>query len=261
MEKKLKNVKSILSDIDGTLYFKGAPIPGAIETVAKLKEAGIKLLFFTNTDSKTPEVIHKMLLEYGFYISEDEIYSPIIALKKFLSKHEGKSIFLVSTKDIEREFSKFNIIQGDQIPDYVIIADFRDNWDVNRLNQAFKFILKGAQLLGTQGNKYFLDNQGEAVIDTGSFIRMLADAANVPSKIFGKPSKEFFFQALNKLNLKPSECIVIGDDYESDIQGSINAGIKAVLVTTGKGADFKLLKKQKKNFLIIDSFKSILDYL
>jgi len=261
MEKKIKNIKGILSDIDGTLYFKNSPIPGAIEAVSKLKKAGIKLLFFTNTDSKTPKTIHNILLKYGFQISEDEIYSPIIALKKFLSKHQEKSIFLVTTKEIEREFSEFNIVLGDQTPDYVIIADFRDNWDVNRLNLAFKYILKGAQLLGTQGNRYFLDSQGEAVLDTGSFVKFLADAANVSSKIFGKPSIEFFFQALTKLNLKSNECLVIGDDYESDIQGALHTGIKAILVKTGKGANYKLSSKQKKSILIINSFKDILEYL
>ena len=261
MKKKLKNIKGILSDIDGTLYFKGSPIPGAIETVSTLRRKGIKLLLFTNTDSKTPKSIYKNLLEYGFNVKEDELFTPIIALKKFLSVHRQKKIFLVSTKEIENEFNEFSLVQGDEIPDYVIIADFRDNWDVFRLNRAFKYILKGAKLFGTQGNKYFLNQKGEPVIDTGSFVKMLADAANVPYKIFGKPSKEFFDQALSKLNLTSSDCIVIGDDFESDIQGANNVGIKSILVRTGKGAHYKPSKKKKKSFLIIDSFKSILDYL
>ena len=59
----MKSIKGILSDIDGTLYFKGKPIPGAIETIDKLHEEEIKLLFFTNTDSKTPSHIYKKLKE------------------------------------------------------------------------------------------------------------------------------------------------------------------------------------------------------
>ncbi|MFX1495499.1 MAG: HAD-IIA family hydrolase [Promethearchaeota archaeon] len=257
----LKKVKGLLSDIDGTLYFKGVPIPGAVETISKLRRKGIKLLFFTNTDSKTPKSIYRNLLEYGFNVKEEELFTPIIALKEFLSLHHQKKIFLVSTKEIEDEFSEFNLVQGDEIPDYVIIADFRDNWDVIRLNNAFKYILKGAELFGTQGNAYFLDNKGEPVIDTGSFVKMLADAADIPYKIFGKPSIEFFNQALNKLNLTSSDCIVVGDDYESDIQGANNVGIKSILVRTGKGVHYKPSKKKTKPFLIIDSFKSILDYL
>jgi ribonucleotide monophosphatase NagD (HAD superfamily) len=78
------SIKGVLSDIDGTLYFKGAPVPGAVEVVEMLREKGIKLLFFTNTDSKTPKNVYKSLIEYGFKVKESEIYTPIIALKEFL---------------------------------------------------------------------------------------------------------------------------------------------------------------------------------
>lgn len=53
--RNFKNIKGILTDIDGTFYFKGAPIKGAIETSLQLREIGLKLLFFTNTDSKSPK--------------------------------------------------------------------------------------------------------------------------------------------------------------------------------------------------------------
>ncbi|GAG60311.1 unnamed protein product, partial [marine sediment metagenome] len=70
----------------------------------------------------------------------------------------------------------------------------------------------GAKLLGTQGNKYFLDRDGEPVIDTGSFVQMIANAANIEPVIFGKPSKEFFFQALKRIELELHEVLVVGDD-------------------------------------------------
>ncbi|MFX1502867.1 MAG: HAD-IIA family hydrolase, partial [Promethearchaeota archaeon] len=152
-------------------------------------------------------------------------------------------------------------VKGFEIPDYVVIGDFHDNWDINRLNTAFKYVLKGAKLLGTQGNKYYLDRNGEPVIDTGSFVQMIANAANVTPKIFGKPSKEYFLQALNKINLSTDDVIVIGDDPETDIQGAFNAGIKGILVRTGKGQYFKSTKSENEPFLVIDSFSNLLDLL
>ena len=257
----MKGIKGILSDIDGTLYFKGAPIKGAIETVSKLRGAGLKLLFFTNTDSKSPKTVLINLQNYGFEINEEEIFTPIIALKKFLSKYPSKKSYFVTTEEIEKEFQDFPQIEGSEVPDFVIIGDFHDNWDVNRLNIAFKYVLKGAKLLGTQGNKYYLDRNGEPVIDTGSFVQMIANATNVTPKIFGKPSKEYFLHALNKINLGIDELIVIGDDPETDIQGAINVGFKGILVKTGKGQYFESTKSDIKPFMIIDSFSSLLDLL
>jgi len=261
MIKKIKNVKGILSDIDGTLYFKGKPTEAAIDAVNELRKKGIKLLFFTNTDSKTPDTIFKNLQGLGFTIFKEEIFTPIIALKEFLSKYPDTKLFLLTTEEVKNEFKEFNQVKGSEKPDFVIIGDFRDNWDVHRLNQAFKYVLKGAELLGTQGNNYFLDQKGEPVIDTGSFVKLIANTANVTPIIFGKPSKEFFDQALKRLNLTKKESVVIGDDIESDIQGAINADIRSILVETGKGQFYKSKEAKFKPAQIIKSFASILHYI
>lgn len=250
-------IKGLLIDIDGTLYFKGSPIPDAIKTVSKLKNADIKLLFLTNTDSKTPKTVLKTLQLYGFNIKMEEIFTPIIALREFLSKYPGKKSYFVTTEEVLKEFEEFSQVRGSEIPEFVIIGDFHDNWDVKRLNIAFQYILKGAKLLGTQGNKFYLDKKGEPVIDTGSFVQMIANAANVLPKIFGKPSKDYFLQALNKLHLTPNEILVVGDDLESDIQGAINSDLKGVLVKTGKGQFYDFKTSKIEPFMVIDSFSSI----
>ncbi|UCC18954.1 MAG: HAD-IIA family hydrolase [Promethearchaeota archaeon] len=261
IKQSFQNIKGLLIDIDGTLYFKEKPIPKSIETVSKLRETGLKLLFLTNTDSKTPITILKILEDYGFQVWKDEIFTPIIALKEFLSKYTDKKFYFVTTAEVSKEFQEFRHVEGSEIPDFVIISDFHDNWDVNRLNLAFKFVLKGAKLLGTQGNKYYLDRYGEPVIDTGSFIQMIATAANVVPRIFGKPSKEYFLQALERLILKPDDVCVIGDDLESDIQGGINAGIKGILVKTGKGQFYDPSKSDIEPYLVLDSFSSIIELI
>jgi len=258
----MEPIKGILSDIDGTLYFKGKPIPGAIETIDQLREKEIKLLFFTNTDSKTPKNIYKLLREYGFKLNEREIFTPLIALKEFLYDKLDSKVYLVATEEVHDEFKDFHQIEGDEVPDFVIISDFHDNWDVNRLNNAFKYVIKyNSMLLGTQGNKYYLDRNGEPVIDTGSFVQMIATAANVKPTIFGKPSKEYFMQALKKLDLPASKTVVIGDDIESDIQGAHNANLRGILVKTGKGQFYKSSEKDIKPYKIIDSISSILELL
>jgi len=52
---------------------------------------------------------------------------------------------------------------------------------------------------------------------------------------------------------------VIGDDLESDIQGAINAGINAILVRTGKGQYFDPTKVKIEPYLIINSFRSLIE--
>ena len=57
----------------------------------------------------------------------------------------------------------------------------------------------------------------------------------------GKPESSFFLAAVAGMThspseppLSPSECIMIGDDAMDDILGAQTAGIKGILVKTGK---------------------------
>ena len=59
-------------------------------------------------------------------------------------------------------------------------------------------------------------------------------ATAVEAVVVGKPSGEFFRQALEDLGVAAEEAIMVGDDIEADIGGAQNAGIRAVQVRTGK---------------------------
>ena len=243
MNKKLEFVRGILCDIDGTLYFRGKIIPDAIETVSYLQDKGYKVVFLTNTDSKPPKEILEILLNFGFSVKSDDIFTPIIAIKEYISQFPDKKSYFLMSERVTSEFQTFSQVTEDELPDFVVISDFSDDWRIERLNTAFKYVLRGAKLIGSQGNRYYLDQDGNPKIDTGSLVRMVADAANVKPLILGKPNSDYFKLALEKIGVNTKEAIIIGDDVESDIQGAKNAGIKGILVKTGKGQE-----KFQKNY-------------
>jgi len=78
----------------------------------------------------------------------------------------------------------------------------------------------------------------------------------VTSKELGatKPNPAFFQSVLAKYQLNLSETIMIGNDYEKDITGAKNIGLKTILITTEHGefsnADY-----------IIQSFGNLSDVL
>ena len=45
---------------------------------------------------------------------------------------------------------------------------------------------------------------------------------------YQKPDTRFFQTVLDRLNATPAECLVIGDNFQTDIQGAQNANIRAV---------------------------------
>ena len=51
---------------------------------------------------------------------------------------------------------------------------------------------------------------------------------------FQKPEKKIFELARTTANVEPHECVMIGDSFENDIQGALNAGWKAVYFSSRK---------------------------
>jgi putative hydrolase of the HAD superfamily len=65
-------------------------------------------------------------------------------------------------------------------------------------------------------------------------IEALVDVICISEKVgYSKPQNEIFQSALKSINKEPEECIFIGDNYEKDVLGSINAGMKGILYEKG----------------------------
>lgn len=73
-----------------------------------------------------------------------------------------------------------------------------------------------------------------------------------------KPSKEFFEKAMVIMgNVKPEECLIIGDSLTSDIQGGINAGMKTIYFNKHKKKENKPIKSDYE----FDTLKEIEEFL
>jgi putative hydrolase of the HAD superfamily len=46
---------------------------------------------------------------------------------------------------------------------------------------------------------------------------------------FSKPDIRFFTEICNQMNVNPSQCLFIGNDYKKDIEGAADAGMKTIL--------------------------------
>jgi HAD superfamily hydrolase (TIGR01458 family) len=233
-------MKGILCDIGGVLYEGDKLIDGAKEAVEYLKSK-YKIRFLSNSSRNTPENIYKKLKNFGFNVKEREIFTALLAVKKYLINRNLKA-YIIATDEAE-EFLKD--LKGEGA---VVIADAYKNFSYENLNTAFRKIINGAEFLATNKNRYFKDNNGLS-LDAGAFVKALEYSTQKKAKIFGKPSCSFFYEAIADMKLDKSKVIMIGDDIESDIIGAKKCGIKTILVKSGK---FKKddLKKTTPDYII-----------
>jgi HAD superfamily hydrolase (TIGR01458 family) len=71
-------------------------------------------------------------------------------------------------------------------------------------------------------------------LDTAPFVVALQHASGIAPTVLGKPAKGFFEAALRLLGCAAPGSVMVGDDIRSDIGGAQEAGIRTILVRTGK---------------------------
>jgi HAD superfamily hydrolase (TIGR01458 family) len=256
-------IRAVLLDIEGTLRWGGDLIPGAPRALSLLREMGLALRFLTNIDSRSPEHVRSGLLRMGLEIEEGEVFTPTVALDRFLQGAAPHSCFLLLSQELRRKFSHFAFADPAERPcgpEFVVVGDFRDSLSYEALNQAFRYLLGGAGLVALQAQPYFMGKDGP-YLDTGAFVHLLEYATGRTPLVLGKPAAEFFGLALAAVRLEPGAAVMVGDDLATDVAGASAAGLRTVLVRTGKFNAADLAAAQSKPDHVIDSVAGLPDLI
>ena len=224
-------IGAILFDLEGVLYQRAAPLPGAIETVAELRERGLACRFLTNTTTKPRSEIVERMTAMGFTIEAAELFSPPLAARRDLEAAGERRIHLAVAPELAVEFDGFELV--DEGADAVVMGDLGAGYDWGRLNALFAMLTGGARLIALHKNRYWR-KEAKLILDLGPFVALLEYAAGVQARVVGKPARPFFELALADMGAEPGATIMIGDDIESDVAGAQTAGLRAVQVRTGK---------------------------
>ena len=225
-------ISGFLIDLEGVLYSDNKLIEGAIETIKTIRKNNFKIRFLTNTTNAPVKQILEKLKNFNFDIVKEEIFSPIIAAKNYLTQNNLKKICLITDPSLVKEFDKFEINQKN--PDAIILGDIYKNFNWVILDNAFKLINENnCRLIALHKNKY-CNRDGRISLDLGAFVCAIEYASGIKAKVMGKPEKKFFNLAIEDMGVPINQVLVIGDDIVSDIKGAKDIGIKTIQVKTGK---------------------------
>ena len=257
---KITNVKGLLIDLEGVLYSDNKLIPGSIDVIKKLRKHNLKLRFLTNTTTTPRNLIINKLQDFGFNIQEEEIFTPIIATKNYLRDNKVNKIALVTNIEIIEEFNDYEITQKN--PDVVIMGDIYKDFKWEILDRIFKLVyIENSALIALHQNKYCI-RDNKISLDLGPFVKAIEYSSGKKSILMGKPEKNFFDLAVKDLDIINDNILMIGDDITSDIEGSINANLKAIQVKTGKFQEKDLKYPTQPHYRIesINDLPTLLGY-
>ncbi|MCA1491215.1 TIGR01458 family HAD-type hydrolase [Ensifer sp. NBAIM29] len=223
-------INAVLLDLAGVVYDGNRAVSGAAAAVSRLRASGLPLRFVSNTTRSTKHAVLERLASLGLPVSSDELFTPAEAACNWLRDHR-RSPHLLVHPDLKSDFR--DVPAADRKA--VVVGDAGDAFDYRLLNEAFRQLIGGAELLALAPNRAFKDRDGELSLDAGPFVAALEYASQTTAFVLGKPAPEFFRSALATIPCPAEHAVMVGDDAETDVAGALGAGLgQALLVRTGK---------------------------
>lgn len=251
-------VSAVLIDLDGVLYVEEEPIDGAVEAVKRLRGQGLAMRFVTNTTAHSRDRTIAKLGRLGFSVAERELVTPAALALRYCRQRGHQRVALVMNEEVKRDFAALE--ESGEHPQAVIIGDLGPAFGYDVLNHAFRCVMDGAELIALQKNRYWLRADGLS-LDVGPFVAAIEYATSAEAYVVGKPSRGFFEQVLQDLGLDATAAAMVGDDIESDIEGALRAGLRAILVRTGKYREEHVRELGIHPTAVIDSIANLPDVL
>jgi phospholysine phosphohistidine inorganic pyrophosphate phosphatase len=250
--------QALLLDLDGTLYVGNTPLPGALDAVRSLVARGVPRRYLTNTTRRSRHALAAQLNALGFPVAEDELFTAPHAAARWLTRRGVRRVALYVQEATYEDFAAFE--RDDHAPDAVVVGDLGEAWDFATLDRAFRQLMDGAELVALQKNRYWLTPNG-LTLDAGPFVAALEYASGREAVVVGKPSVAFFHLAAASLGVSPERIFVVGDDAEADVAGAQAAGLRGVLVRTGKFREDDLRRSGVRPDCILDSVADVADLI
>jgi HAD superfamily hydrolase (TIGR01450 family) len=225
----------LLLDLDGCVWVGEQAVPGAVEAVGALREAGLGVRFLTNDVRHAPEDFVRKLWRLGFQAAVAEIISVGAAVEHLLAARGGGSAFVIGAQALVDHVAAagLRIVNRTQFAtraDVVVIGG-HDALVYEELRVATQAVLRGAELVGAGRDPTFPMPDGPWP-GTGAILAAVEVAAGRNADVVvGKPEPPMYDAA--RATLGPGAVLAVGDRLESDVEGARRAGMDTALVLTG----------------------------
>jgi len=229
----LPEIRGVLFDLDGVLYVGSGLVEGAVEAVAMVRAAGIPRRFITNTSTLSRNSLLARLYGLGFDVDPEEVLTAPQAAAAYLRLHfPSAPCHLLLEENVRRDFGDITQTELEDA-DCIVVGDIGNNWSCQLLDRIFNRMIQGARLICIHKNRFW-QTCGGLHMDIGGYVTALEYCSATQALVMGKPSPHFFGTAIEELGLPPEHVAIVGDDIDMDIGGGQAAGLRGVLVRTGK---------------------------
>ncbi|MGG3573447.1 HAD-IIA family hydrolase [Bacillus gobiensis] len=235
----LNEFSVFIFDLDGCVYRNFSLYPGAKELINGLLNDDKKIYFLTNNSRDTSETIRKKLNEMGLNTDKIPIITMTEMIGKYLYEKNGASkILSVGSEELsaalQKEGHQLLTFDSEEICDFVVVG--RDTeFTYEKLYTSTRFLTGKTKLVLVNPDFNHPGQEGENVPETGAIAAAIQAAAEITEISFvGKPNSYAYERILNEADVDVNQCVMIGDNPLTDIQGGASANMKTIWISHSK---------------------------
>jgi 4-nitrophenyl phosphatase len=243
--------KLYLIDIEGTVVKDKSytPIEGAMDWINSFASSPHQFALVSNNTTHKPEELFALLKSIGFVLQSDNLITCMGVALSWLKEKDIKHCFVIGAPRLKEYLNENGITAPSDDKVEAVLVGLDPALDYKKLKIAVNALVKNnASLLALHANRLYKDEKGELSPSVGAVVKALEYSSQKRAKVFGKPNREIYREALKRFDMKAKDCIMISDDPLSDLLGAKKLGIETVFVTSGKYKDKEILKKLRKKF-------------
>lgn len=230
-------------DLDGVVYIGADAVPHAIDSLNAAADRGVRLAAATNNANRPAADVAQHLVDLGLRIAAADVVTSAQAAAAELARAlpAGAEVLAVGGPGVAWALESVGLRPLRASADLEIADDVARRaaavmmgygpavaW--HDLAAASWAILRGVPWMATNTDSTVPTKFGRAP-GNGSLVRALMHATGVQPQVAGKPQRALFETTIAEIGSR--DVLVIGDRFDTDIDGAVACGLDSMLVLTG----------------------------
>jgi HAD superfamily hydrolase (TIGR01450 family) len=231
-----------LVDLDGVVYIGPEVVPGAPESLARARAAGMRVAFVTNNAARTPEAVAKHLRDLGVAAEPDDIVTSAQAAARLVAERvpAGAAVLVVGGEGLHAALSERGLrpVQSADDDPAAVVQGFAPEVGWVMLAEGAIAVRRGLPWVASNLDTTIPTARGPAP-GNGALVGVIAAATGAAPVVAGKPELALHQEAVRRTGARNP--LVVGDRLDTDIEGANRAGGDSLLVLTGVTSPLELV--------------------
>lgn len=226
-------IRALIIDLDGVLWKGNQPIGNLVAIFAEIKRRNLQVILATNNATLSPQRFLDKLAGFGVNLEKRQLISSGLAAAHYLKKKfpNGGPVYIIGEQGLRQCLEESNFWEADRDVVAVVVGLDRE-LTYAKIAIAADLIRKGAPFIATNPDSTLPTPSGP-VPGAGTMVAAVQVSSGVQPVLIGKPSPILYEIAIQRLNTRPDETLVIGDRLDTDIAGAQPLGCRTGLVLSG----------------------------